>query len=162
MLRPVNYILVHATMTRPEVEAEQLYKNCIAQHQRPAFHIIIDRWGKCVRLLGCNVETLSLSSFPVECVHIAYEGGINYRGKMEDTRTLLQTYMLYKKLRELHELFPNALLIGADKIGSGDTKPGFNVPAWMRFYADNFDSMVDLERGDDLEENLFPIWRTAS
>ncbi|MCU0432525.1 MAG: hypothetical protein MUC87_03595 [Bacteroidia bacterium] len=162
MLRPVNYILVHSTMTRPEVEAERLFKKLISEHERPAFHLIIDRWGKVVRLLGCNVETTRLNSFPVECVHIAYEGGINYNGKTADTRTLLQTYTLYKKLIELRELFPGALVLGADKVGSSQTKPGFNVPAWMQFYAENFEGMVELERGDELEENLYPIWRAAS
>jgi hypothetical protein len=161
MLRPVNYILVHATMTRPEVEAENLYK-LHAHNERPPFHIIIDRWGKPVRLLGCNIETPRLVSFPLECVHIAYEGGIGYNGKTEDTRTLLQTYALFKKILELRKLFPGALVIGADKIGSSQTKPSFNVPAWLKFYAENFEGMVELERGDDLEEDLFPIWRSAS
>jgi hypothetical protein len=161
MLRPVNYILVHATMTRPEVEAERLYK-IDARNERPPFHILIDRWGKPVRLLGCNIETPRLVSFPAECVHIAYEGGIGYNGKTADTRSLLQAYTLFKKILELRKLFPDALIIGADRIGSPETKPGFNVPAWLQFYADNFEGMVDLEHGDDQEEDLFPIWRTAS
>jgi N-acetyl-anhydromuramyl-L-alanine amidase AmpD len=149
MLRNIEYIVVHSTQTNIETDAETLRDSLKANGQKPKYHYLIDRFGYCMRLMGCN--NLANIEFPNNetCFHIALVGGLR-GGHLADTRSPVQHHALFAKLKDLKEEFPKAKFIGADHFGGNKNQnPGFDFQAWFEFHKNNPQHWVDYEEDEN-------------
>jgi N-acetylmuramoyl-L-alanine amidase len=152
MLRHIKFIVVHCTQTSTEVEPEFIRDQMKLDGHRPMFHTMIDRFGQCMRLMGCNLIADIVCPENENCYHIAYVGGIR-RGRSADTRSPIQHHSLYTKLKELKKLFPQAKIVGSDFFDGDQSKsPGFDFDSWWAFHKANSQHWVDFE------ENEFGEW----
>ena len=111
----IRYIVVHSSKTLPE-----------EFHISTPYHFLIHRNGK--------VEQSKKISFTDACIQIAYLGGVNKEKQVQDTRTEVQTDSLFNELIALSEKFPEAKIVGADKVFGETNNPGFNVKDWLKNY----------------------------
>lgn len=147
MNRKIKYIVIHSTQTHSELSVEAIRNNWKANNQPIKFHCVIDRNGHAARILGMNY--IADQSFPQNenCFHIAYVGGLI----PADTRTPLQSHILFEKIEEMKKLFPAAEVIGAGEF-TGEENPGFDVEGWMHFYSSHREDWIKLEVPEENEE----------
>jgi hypothetical protein len=110
----MKYIVVHSTGTniRQTVDPTKL-----------PYHFIITLSG---RLLNLNqVDAKS------GCVDVAYVGGIDKKGNVQDTRTSIQCDCMFNTIVLLSEQFPEARIVGADELYGSKEYLGFNVKEWL-------------------------------
>ena len=149
MLRHIKFIVVHCTQTSTEVEAEFLRDQMKQDSHRPMYHAMVDRFGHCMRLMGCNLVADISHPFNENCYHLAYVGGVRNE-KSCDTRSPIQHHAMFVKLKELHQLFPEAQIVGADFFtGNEKMNPCFDVIAWLEFHKRNSEHWVDYEENEN-------------
>lgn len=95
------------------------------------------------------MNLIAEQSFPQNesCFHIAYIGGL----VPNDTRTPLQSHILFEKIEELQKIFPNTVVIGAGEF-TNEENPGFDVTSWMSFYSTHREDWIALDVEDEQEE----------
>ena len=113
----VKYIVVHSTATdmRQSIDVFKL-----------PYHFIITLSGRLLNLSQVNAKD--------GCVDIAYVGGIDKKGNVQDTRTTTQCDCMFNTIVLLSEQFPDARIIGADELYGAKEQPGFNVKSWLQEY----------------------------
>jgi hypothetical protein len=144
MNREIKYIVIHSTQTRKEVSIESIRNSWKTNNQPAKFHCIIDSNGHAARILGMNFTAAQNVPQNENCFHIAVIGG--YAGT--DTRTPLQTHILFEKIEEVKKLFPTAMVIGAGEY-TGETNPFFDVESWMNFYSTHREDWIFLEVAEE-------------
>jgi len=109
-MRPLKYIVIHATETSSEIEGETFARIC-KSFGRPPFHSLISQLGFYYRMLGCNIPADNMMEDNESCYHIAYIGGLNKRGKAQYTMNEMQSHRLWVKVMEIKKLFPAAEIV---------------------------------------------------
>lgn len=113
--RVITHIVIHCTATKPGLDytANDIRKMHRAQGWSDiGYHYIVRlngavEPGRDVDMIGAHV-----SGHNAHSIGIAYVGGINSRGKAEDTRTEAQKASLLALLVELRKLYPRAKISG--------------------------------------------------
>ena len=110
----VKLIVVHCSATRSDrpYSVENLISNGIAKFGQPSYHYYVRRNGVIVPILSESVRGAHARGYNRCSIGVCYEGGINTRGKNDDTRTLQQKASLYELLKQLHYDYPKARIIG--------------------------------------------------
>lgn len=168
MNREIKYIVVHSTKTNEGTTVNDLHNEWKAKNKTPRFHCIVDKMGHAHRMLGANFITsqfLIRESENSSCYHLAYLGGLSNcptvknltPGVPEDTRTPLQTHVLFEKIEEIRKLYPNAKVVAADELIRASTgrsigSPCFNVAKWFDYHNNHRDQWVeeDFRHADEL------------
>ena len=106
--------MVHCSATRSDrpYSVENLISNGIAKFGQPSYHYYVRRNGVIVPILSESVRGAHARGYNRCSIGVCYEGGINTRGKNDDTRTLQQKASLYELLKQLHYDYPKARIIG--------------------------------------------------
>jgi len=128
--RKIEYLVLHCSDTRPDQDftVEKL-KAC---HKARGFgsyigyHLYVRRDGtlyytRPLRIIGCHVKGYNHNS-----IGVCYEGGHAPKGslhKYEDNRTEAQKEVLQDVFATLHELFPNAKIVGHNEFGVAKACP---------------------------------------
>jgi|GEM_PF-2807252 len=156
MNRIVKYIVVHSTKTLPGEGLGEVRSNMRAQGNVRQFHCLVDCYGHAARVLGANLTAQNGAPENESCYHLAYIGGLTDHRTSGDTRTPVQTHVLYEKILELQQLCPGAQVIGADVLtGDPSQCPGFDVSEWMNYYKDHREDWIDYEEPETEEAECY-------
>ena len=110
----VKLIVIHCSATRSDrpYSVENLISNGIAKYGQASYHYYVRRNGDIVPILPESVRGVHARGYNRCSIGICYEGGINTRGRNDDTRTPQQKASLYELLKQLHYDYPKARIIG--------------------------------------------------
>ena len=106
--------VVHCSATRCDrpYSVENLISTGVAKYGQASYHWFVQRNGNIVPILPESVRGAHARGYNRCSIGICYEGGINTRGKNDDTRTPQQKASLYELLKQLHRDYPKARIIG--------------------------------------------------
>ena len=106
--------MVHCSATRSDrnFSVENLISTGVAKYGQASYHWFVQRNGNIVPILPESVRGAHARGYNRCSIGICYEGGINTRGKNDDTRTPQQKASLYELLKQLHRDYPKARIIG--------------------------------------------------
>lgn len=137
--RRINLIVLHCSDTRPDqnFSIEKL-KSCHRARgfgDYPGYHIYIRCDGSLyycrpVAVKGCHVKDFNSHS-----IGICYEGGrsLSADHKFQDTRTAEQLRTLDEVLRLLHEIYPQARLVGHHELNPRKACPCLSPSAAVEY-----------------------------
>ena len=110
----VKLIVIHCSATRCDrnYPVENLIYTGVAKYGQPSYHWFVRRNGNIIPILPETVRGVHARGYNRCSLGICYEGGINTRGKNDDTRTELQKHALYELLKQIHHDYPKARIIG--------------------------------------------------
>ena len=106
--------MVHCSATRCDrpYSVENLISTGVAKYGQASYHWLVRRNGNIIPILPESVRGAHARGYNRCSIGICYEGGINTRGKNDDTRTPQQKASLYELLKQLHRDYPKARIIG--------------------------------------------------
>lgn len=106
--------MVHCSATRCDrpYSVENLISTGVAKYGQASYHWFVQRNGNIVPILPESVRGAHARGYNRCSIGICYEGGINTKGKNDDTRTPQQKASLYELLKQLHRDYPKARIIG--------------------------------------------------
>ena len=106
--------MVHCSATRSDrnFSVENLISTGVAKYGQASYHWFVQRNGNIVPILPESVRGAHARGYNRCSIGICYEGGINTRGKNDDTRTPQQKASLYELLKQLHRDYPKARIVG--------------------------------------------------
>ena len=106
--------VVHCSATRCDrpYSVEKLISTGEAKYGQPSYHYYVRRNGVIVPILPETVRGAHARGYNRCSIGICYEGGINTKGKNDDTRTPQQKQAMFELLKQLHEDYPQARIIG--------------------------------------------------
>lgn len=137
-MRNIKYIAIHCTDTLPSATVEAILKYWKEKRgwKNPGYHYIIKANGDVVKLLDENKVSNGVLGFNENCINVCYIGGKTKEGKGGDTRTRAQENVMFDKIVELLERYPNAEVKGHGEFPNqgGKTCPNFNVKQWLKNY----------------------------
>ena len=110
----VKMLIVHCTATkcnRP-FSTENLIACGEAKYGQCSYHYYVRRNGDVIPLLPESVQGVHARHYNHCSLGIVYEGGLNEKGQADDTRTEAQKHALYELLKNLHEDYPEARILG--------------------------------------------------
>lgn len=114
-MRTINLIVIHCTASRctSNLTPSQLE----AEHRRRGFtscgyHYYVRRSGEVVPMRPVTAIGAHAKHFNAHSIGIAYEGGLTADGVPSDTRTAAQRAALVSLLKNLHDKFPEARILG--------------------------------------------------
>lgn len=88
--------------------------------------------GKIEILQDYSTPANGVAGYNAAAIHIAYTGGVDGSGAPADTRTIGQRNALLKLVKELHQVYPNAIIQGhRDFPGVTKACPSFDVTSWL-------------------------------
>ena len=133
--RKINLLVLHCSDTRPDQDftIEKLMHSHRAKGygSYPGYHLYVRRDGtlfycRPVAERGCHVKGYNTNS-----IGICYEGGhsSNPEAKYEDNRTAEQMVALDEVLRILHEIYPEARIVGHCELNPRKACPCLDPPA---------------------------------
>ena len=118
-LKPLNhedvrFLVVHCTATRCNrtLTAKKLIEIGEERFGQASYHYYVRRNGNIIPILPESVRGVHAAGYNYCSIGICYEGGLNANGVAADTRTELQKHALYELLKQLHEDYPQARIIG--------------------------------------------------
>lgn len=113
----MRYIVVHSTGTsvRQTLNTAAL-----------PYHFLITPSGRLINIRPVQAKE--------GCVDIAYQGGLDKKGSLNDSRTSSQCDCMFTTLVLLSEQFPEARIVGADELYGSNESPGFAVKSWLQEY----------------------------
>jgi len=137
--RKIDLLVLHCSDTRPDQDftIEKLMTSHRAKGygSYPGYHIYVRRDGtlfycRPVAERGCHVKGYNTSS-----IGICYEGGhsSNPDVKYEDNRTAEQMVALDEVLRILHEIYPEARIVGHCELNPRKACPCLDPPASVEY-----------------------------
>ena len=94
--------MVHCSATRSDrnFSVENLISTGVAKYGQASYHWFVQRNGNIVPILPESVRGAHARGYNRCSIGICYEGGINTRGKNDDTRTPQQKASLYELLKQ--------------------------------------------------------------
>ena len=100
--------MVHCSATRSDrpYSVENLISTGVAKWGQASYHWYVLRNGNIIPILPETVRGAHARGYNRCSLGICYEGGINTRGKNDDTRTPQQKASLYELLKQLHRDYP--------------------------------------------------------
>ena len=137
--RKIDLLVLHCSDTRPDQDftIEKLMHSHRAKGygSYPGYHIYVRRDGtlfycRPVAERGCHVKGFNTNS-----IGICYEGGHSCSPdvKYEDNRTAEQMVALDEVLRILHEIYPDARIVGHCELNPLKACPCLNPPASVEY-----------------------------
>jgi len=110
----VKLLIVHCSATRcdREFSVDDLIACGKAKFGQPSYHWYVRRNGNLIPILPETVRGAHARGYNRCSIGICYEGGINAKGKNDDTRTPAQKHALFELLKSLHRDYPKARIIG--------------------------------------------------
>ena len=118
-LKPLNhedvrFLVVHCSATRCNqiFSTEKLIKTGLERFGQVSYHYYVRRNGSIVPTLTESMRGVHVVGYNHCSIAVCYEGGLNEHGVAADTRTTLQKHALYELLKQLHEDYPKARIIG--------------------------------------------------
>jgi len=165
-MRDIEYLIVHATMSRPDISARQIDEYFTRSKrlkgvglQKGRYHVMVERSGLPVRLYEDGEETLGMKAFEVllgdaaisvtnnNTCHLAWIGGLNARNLVEDNRTEDQKAGLLAVINQFLSTYPGMKVLGYNQVNEREESPVFFVPEFLSsnsvpvgniYSADNF------------------------
>ena len=110
----VKLLIIHcvANKCKRPFEPETLINCGIAKWGQPSYHYYVRRNGDVIPILPENVRGVHAKHYNHCSLGIVYEGGLNEKGKAEDTRTEAQKHAMFELLKDLTEEYPDAHILG--------------------------------------------------
>ena len=110
----VKLLVIHCSATRCDMNysVDNLIATGKARFGQASYHWYIRRNGNIIPILPETVRGAHARGYNRCSLGICYEGGINIKGKNDDTRTPQQKASLYELLKSLHRDYPQARIIG--------------------------------------------------
>ena len=128
-LKPLNhedvrFLVVHCSATRcdREFSAERLIETGMERFGQASYHYYVRRNGSIIPILPESVRGVHAVGYNHCSIAVCYEGGLDANGVAADTRTELQKHALYELLKQLHQEYPNARIVGHREL-PGTHKP---------------------------------------
>ena len=114
-MRRIDLIVIHCTASRPDqhITMERLDKMHQARGWKCCgYHYYITRdgqlhFGRPEEMIGAHARHYNAHS-----IGVCYEGGLDEKGRPEDTRTMAQKAALVALLRSLKVDYPDAEIVG--------------------------------------------------
>jgi N-acetylmuramoyl-L-alanine amidase len=138
MKRTIKYLVVHCTgtSTNTTIESIQNYWKEVRGWKNPGYHYIIKKDGSVINLFPEDRIANGVKGFNENAIHVSYVGGADANGHPIDNRTDAQKVSLYKKLVELADKYPYAIILGhRDFPGVTKRCPSFDVKTWLADYS---------------------------
>jgi N-acetyl-anhydromuramyl-L-alanine amidase AmpD len=137
-MRTITLIIIHCSAVRPDQTSSAAQID--TWHRQRGFHLgigyhyVIRRDGSIEPgrpewLTGAHCQNHNAHS-----IGICYEGGLDIRGRPDDTRTEAQKVAMRRLLEELHGRYPKALIVGHHDLNP--QKPCPCIPDVAHEYAD--------------------------
>jgi N-acetylmuramoyl-L-alanine amidase len=132
--RNIKYIVIHCTASLSTAAVSTIKNGWKARGwKNPGYHRLIDAQGKAHILSSYANVVNGAKGYNQTGIHIAYIGGVvrsmDYRKLVPaDTRTLAQRQTLELFVRELHQLYPNAKIVGHRDLSPDLNKDGVISP----------------------------------
>ena len=118
-LKPLNhedvkYLVVHCSATRCDQDftTEKLINTGKGRFGQVSYHYYVRRNGSIVPTLSESVRGVHAVGYNYCSIAVCYEGGLDEHDVATDTRTELQKHALYELLKQLHEEYPQARIVG--------------------------------------------------
>ena len=118
-LKPLNhedvrFLVVHCSATRCDrnFSVERLIETGMEKWGQPSYHYYVRRNGTIIPILPESVRGVHAVGYNYCSIGICYEGGYDANGEAADTRTELQKHALYELLKQLHDDYPQARIVG--------------------------------------------------
>lgn len=135
-MRRITMLVVHCSAVRPyqtssAADIDKWHKRRVTrsgEHWKGiGYHFVVRRDGTVEK--GRPVEERGAHCYPHNkySIGICYEGGLDVSGKAVDTRTPEQKQALRELLKELHERFPRAIILGHRDLAPGRDCPCFDA-----------------------------------
>ena len=129
-MRTITLIVIHCSAVRPgqRSSAEDIDKwHKDRGWKGIGYHYVIRRDGSIEK--GRDITEVGAHCYPhnSHSIGICYEGGLNEKGEAADTRTPEQKEALRKLVVQLHQQFPNALIVGHHDLDPSKPCPCFDV-----------------------------------
>ncbi len=154
-MRTITLILLHCSATR--ANRRYTFEQCRTDHLKRGwkdigYHYYITRDGMVHAGRPLEQPGAHCKGHNEHSIGVCYEGGLDARGTPCDTRTRAQRQAMFTLLQQLHDRFPDAIILGhrdlsPDLDGNGHIDPD----EWMK-QCPCFDVMLDYY---DLEPPLF-------
>ena len=129
-MRKITLIVIHCSAVKPDQQSSAA--DIDSWHKRQGwkcigYHFVVRRdgsveRGRPVEMVGAHVAHHNLHS-----IGVCYEGGYDAAGKAADTRTPEQVKSLRELVEQLHERFPNALIVGHHDLDPTKPCPCFDA-----------------------------------
>jgi N-acetyl-anhydromuramyl-L-alanine amidase AmpD len=137
-MRTITLIIIHCSAVRPDQTSSAAQID--TWHRQRGFHLgigyhyVIRRDGSIEPgrpewLTGAHCQNHNAHS-----IGICYEGGLDIRGRPDDTRTEAQKVAMRTLLEELHGRYPKALIVGHHDLNPDKDCPC--IPDVVHEYAD--------------------------
>ena len=110
----VKLLIIHcvANKCNRPFETEKLINCGVAKFGQPSYHYYVRCNGEVIPILPENVRGAHARHYNSCSLGIVYEGGVNERGKADDTRTEAQKNAMFGLLKDLTEEYPEAHILG--------------------------------------------------
>lgn len=129
-----DFIVIHCAATPPTMDVG--VKEIREWHKQRGFndvgyHFIIRRDGTREKGRDINVVGAHVVGYNHKSVGICLVGGVSRDHKPENNFTEAQWTTLLLTLRELHEEFPRAVIVGHRDLDAGKECPSFSVSEYV-------------------------------
>ena len=133
----VKLLIIHCVAnkcTRP-FETKTLINCGVAKYGQPSYHYYVRRSGEIIAILPENARGAHAKHYNSCSLGIVYEGGVNERGKADNTRTEAQKNAMFELLKDLTEEYPEAHILGTASSQASSSPAQISWPAKnMRAY----------------------------
>ena len=134
-MRKITLIVVHCSAVRPYQtssadDIDNWHKQRVTHgiHWKGiGYHFVVRRDGTIEKGRPLAEPGAHVVGHNKHSIGICYEGGLDVEGNEVDTRTPEQKATLRKLLEQLHEQFPNALIVGHRDLNPGKECPCYDV-----------------------------------
>jgi N-acetyl-anhydromuramyl-L-alanine amidase AmpD len=134
-MRKITLIVVHCSAVRPYQtssadDIDNWHKQRVTHgiHWKGiGYHFVVRRDGTIEKGRALAEPGAHVVGHNKHSIGICYEGGLDVEGNKVDTRTPEQKATLRKLVEQLHEQFPNALIVGHHDLNPGKECPCYDV-----------------------------------
>ena len=142
-MRTITLIVVHCSATRSNqrftVDMLRACHNARFHNKGIGYHYYIERDGQLYQTRDEEEIGIHARHYNAHSIGICYEGGLDEKGRSEDTRTPAQRAALIALLRSLKADFPDAKIMGHCELeGVHKDCPSFSCQE----YRDYFENMA--------------------
>lgn len=130
----VRYIIIHCSASRCNVdysEAQMLQDHLKQGFRTIGYHYYIRKNGSVSQHREHDEQGAHCRGYNDCSIGVCYEGGLDEKGSVTDTRTDEQKKSLKIVVRFLHRLYPSAIILGHCDLNPQKNCPCFNVSVWL-------------------------------